>query len=178
MRALPVLVSVLALCLPALAHGQSLVVHGSAGPTLVDRGYSLATGLGWDPWSRLTLAVNVERTHLFSRVRGDGRGGSSAFRGGTVTLGAAELRVALWPRDRVSPYLVAGVAAGVSRPNVTPVFPSRVTNDVRAAFAGAGIHVPLRPRISVFADVRLMVGAEAGETLAVAPLRAGVSWRF
>ena len=178
MRVLPVFVSFLVLCVPTLAHSQSLVVHGSAGPTLIDRGYSLAGGAGWAPWSRVTLSVNLERTHLSSRVSGDGRGGSSTFRGGTLTLGAAELRVALFPRDRVTPYVLAGYAAGVSRPNVNRMFPVRVTNDVRAVFGGAGIQVPLRPQLSLFADARMMLGEEANELLAVVPLRAGLSWWF
>ena len=32
--------------------------------------------------------------------------------------------------------------------------------------------------VSLFADGRMMIGAEAGELLAVAPIRAGVAWRF
>jgi len=57
-------------------------------------------------------------------------------------------------------------------------FPDSVTNDARAIFFGGGIHVPLKERISLFADGRMMIGAEAGELLAVAPIRAGVAWRF
>ena len=178
MRVLPVFVSFLVLCVPTVAHSQSVVVQGSAGPTLVNGGYSLAVGAGWRPWSRVTLSVNVERTHLSSRERSDGRGGRAGFRGGTLTLGAAELSVALFARDRVTPYVLAGYAAGVSRPNVNRMFPVRVTNDVQAVFGGAGIHVPLRPQISLFADARLMLGEEANELLAVAPLRIGLSWRF
>ena len=71
-----------------------------------------------------------------------------------------------------------GFAAGVSRPNVNELFPDPVTNNVRAIFFGGGIHVPLKERVSLFADARMMVGAEAGELLAVAPIRAGVAWRF
>ena len=178
MRVLAVFVSGLVLCVPTLAHSQSLVVHGSAGPTFVDRGYSLNAGAGSAPWSRVTLSANLERTHLSSREDTDGRGGSSAFRGGTLTLGAAELRVALFARDRVTPYVLAGFAAGVSRPSVNRLFPGRVTNDVRAVFGGAGIQVPLRPRLNLFLDARLMLGEEANELLAVAPLRAGLSWWF
>lgn len=178
MRRLPVFVSFLMLWVPTLAHSQSVVVQGSAGPTLVDRGYSLAAGAGWVPWSRVTLSLNLERTHLVSRVSSDGRGGTAGFRGGTLTLGAAELRVALFPRNRMTPYVLAGYAAGVARPNVNRTFPERVTNDVRAVFGGAGIQVPLRPRISLFADARMMLGEEAHELLAVAPLRVGVCWWF
>ena len=34
------------------------------------------------------------------------------------------------------------------------------------------------PNLGLFADVRMMLGDEANELLAVAPLRAGLSWRF
>ena len=178
MRLFPFFAMLLALGLPAPAHSQSFVVHGSAGPTLVDRGYSVAGGAGWTPGSRLTVSVNLERTHLVSRERDDGRGGSAAFRGGTLTLGTAEVRVALLGRTRVTPYLLAGYGAGVSRPNVTARFPVAVTNDVRAVFGGAGLHVPLPRDLAVFADARMLLGTEANELLGVAPLRIGVSWRF
>ena len=66
----------------------------------------------------------------------------------------------------------------MSRPNVNTAFPDPVANDVRAIFFGGGIHVPVKERVSIFADGRMMVGSEAGELLAVAPMRAGVAWRF
>lgn len=160
------------------ANAQSLVLQGSAGPTLVDSGYSLAGAIGWTPHHQVTVLFDLERTHVSSRFTSDGRGGGSAFRGGTFTFGAAELQVALRGRDRVSPYVLGGFGAGVSRPNVNETFPDPVTNTVRAFFLGGGIHVPLRDRISAFADARMIVGAEAGELLAMAPLRAGIAWRF
>lgn len=178
MRVITGLVSLLLLACPPLASGQSFGLQGSGGPTLVETGYSLAGGIGFLPSSRLTVLLDVERTHLSSQVRSDGRGGVSGFRGGTLTLVAAHLRVTPFGHDRVGPYGLAGFAAGVSRPNVTELFPDRVTNDVRAVFFGGGIHVPLGERISLFADGRMMVGTEAGELLAVAPLRTGIAWRF
>ena len=93
-------------------------------------------------------------------------------------MGAAELRVTLLGRDRITPYGLAGFGAGVSRPNVNELFPERHTNDVRAVFFGGGIQVPLRERLILFADARMIVGEEAGELLAAAPLRVGVAWRF
>ena len=93
-------------------------------------------------------------------------------------MGTAELRVTLLGRNRITPYGLAGLGAGVSRPNVNEIFPEPRTNGVRAIFFGGGIHVPLRQQLSLFADARVMVGAEAGELLAVAPLRAGLAWRF
>ena len=89
-----------------------------------------------------------------------------------------ELRAALRGGNRVSPYVLGGFGAGVSRPNVNDTFPDPVTNNVRAFFFGGGISVPLRQRIHVFADARMIVGAEAGELLAIAPARAGIAWRF
>jgi len=161
-----------------VAHAQSLQLQAAAGPTIIDGGYSVTAGLGFLPLSRVGLMLSFERTHLASRSRSDGRGGVSGFRGGTLTLGAAELQVALFPRERIGPYGLAGFAAGVSRPNVNPMFPNPVTNDVRAMFFGGGIRVPLNDRIAFFADGRMMIGAEAGELLAVAPVRGGLSWRF
>ena len=160
MRVIPVLVFLL-LASPSIASAQSFLLHGSAGPTLIDNGYSLAGGLGFSPTSHVTVLFDVERTHLSSRL-----------------LGSAQLRVTPLGRDRVGPYGLVGLAAGVSRPNVNEMFPDPVTNDVRAIFFGGGIHVPLKERVSLFADARMMVGAEAGELLAVAPIRAGVAWRF
>jgi hypothetical protein len=177
MRVIPGLMSLLVLACPCIASGQSFVVQGSAGATLNDSGYSLAAGGGFSPASPLTILLEFERTHLSGRVSNDGRGGTSAFRGGTLTLAAAHLRVAPFGRDRVGPYGLAGFAAGVSQPNVNELFPDRVTNDVRAIFFGGGIHVPLGG-ISLFADGRLMVGEEAGELVAVAPIRAGLAFRF
>ena len=177
MRVIPSLVFFL-LTTPWIASAQSFVLQGSAGPTLVDSGYSLAGGIGYSATSRLAVLFDIERTHLSSRLSSDGRGGFSGFRGGTLTLGSAQLRVTPFGRDRVGPYGLVGFAAGVSRPNVNELFPDPVTNDVRAMFFGGGIHVPIKERVSFFADGRMMIGAEAGESLAVAPIRAGVAWRF
>jgi hypothetical protein len=164
---------------PAHASAQRFTAHASGGPTLTDSGYSAAAGLGVGVTSRLTVDVTVERTHLSSQVTRDARGVTSGFRGGTLTLGAAQLRASLFDRRRIGPYGVVGFAAGVSRPNVTEHFPTPVTNDVRVVFAGGGIHVPLTSRLSAFADARMMLGAEGIEGIvAVAPLHAGLAFRF
>jgi hypothetical protein len=177
MRIILSILSLLFFIIPRV-HAQSLVVRGAAGATLNDRGVSAALGVGFAPSSRITLAVDVERTHLFSRLTSDGRGGFSGFRGGTLTLVAPELRLSVLPSDRLGPYGLIGFAAGVSHPNVNAQFPTAVTNDVRALFFGGGVSLPVNRSLSVVADARLMVGAEAGELLALAPVRAGVSWRF
>ena len=177
MRIIPGLVFLL-LASPCIASAQSFELQGSAGPTLVDTGYSLAAGVGFSPTSHLTVQFDVERTYLSSQLRSDGRDGFAGFRGGTLTLGSAQLRVTPFGRHRVGPYGLAGFAVGVSRPNVNQAFPDPVTNDVRGIFFGGGIHVPVQERLSIFADGRMMVGSEAGELLAVAPIHAGIAWRF
>jgi hypothetical protein len=173
-RVLPLLVFLV----PADASAQSFTVHAAAGPTVVDRGYSIAAGAGFLANPRVTLQFGLERSHLATRTRGDGRGGGSVFRGGTLTYGSAELALSLFGRDRVTPYGLAGFAAGISHPTVNASFPDRVTNEVRAVFFGGGMHVPIGDGLSVFADGRLVIGGEAGETLALVPVRAGVGWRF
>ena len=178
MRVIRGLIFLLFLLTPCIAGAQSFLLQGSAGPTLVDSGYSLAGGIGYSPTSHLSVLFDVERTHLSSRLSSDGRGGFAGFRGGTLTLGSAQLRVTPFGHDRVGPYGLVGFAAGVSHPNVNEMFADPVTNDVRAIFFGGGIYVPLQKRLSLFADGRMMIGAEAGELLAVAPIRAGVAWRF
>ena len=167
----------LAFCPPA-ARGQSFELYGSAGPTITDAGLSLAGGVGVSPTSRLTLFANIERTHLLGQIRRE-TDSTSYFRGGTYLLGSAELRFAPRGRGRVGPFAVAGFAAGVSRPNVNEVFPTPATNGARAFFGGGGLLVPLGQRFTAFADARMLIGAEGSEGIvAVAPVRAGVAWRF
>jgi len=168
----------LMLAAPDAATGQSLELFGSAGPTITDDGNSFAVGAGFSPHSRLTLVFSFERTHLESRTR-QFPGGSSSFRGGTLYLGAAELRVVPFGRGRFGPYGLAGLATGVSYPNVNDRFPNPVTNHVAAMSLGGGIHAPIDERFTVFADVRMTVGAEGNDGMVgVAPARVGVSWRF
>lgn len=147
---------------------------------MTDAGYSVAAGVGFSPTSRLTFLVDVERTHLSTQVETDPRGSITTFRGGAVTLGTAALRVSVFGLDRIGPYAIAGFGAGVSKPHVTPTFPTRVTNNVYAPFVGGGFQVPLNDRLTIFADGRMMlvVGTESDELLGVAPIRAGVTWRF
>ena len=136
MRLRSVLAIALLLSAPVFARAQAFNIQAAAGPTLVDRGYSVAGGAGWSPWSRVTLTLDAERTVLSTRVTSDGRGGGSTFRGGAMVLGAAGVRVSLFPPHRLTPYVVAGFARGRSTPTVNDTFPDRVTNTVRAVFAG------------------------------------------
>lgn len=178
MPSIGVLLFVILLLSPGVASAQSFGLYGSAGPTLIDAGHSFAAGAGFSPASRLSFVFGFERTHLSSRTTRD-RDTVSHFRGGTLFLGTAEVRFAPLGRGRVGPFALAGIAAGVSRPNVNEVFPDPVTNGARALFFGGGIDVPLGDRFSIIADARMTVGVEGYDgVVAVAPLRAGVAWRF
>lgn len=178
MRVSSVLLTLLLFTCPAAARAQSFGVQASAGPTLIDPGYSVAAGVGLYPGSHVALLFNFDRTHQPTEVRTDGRGGETATRRGTVLLGTGELQVSLFPRHRVSPYGLAGFGAGRTRLNVNERFPNPVRNDVRIVFFGGGIQVPLGDRAGVFADTRVMIGSEGNELLGLWPLRAGVALRF
>ena len=175
-----VLIVSLVLVVPAIASGQSLELYGAAGPTLTDPGSSVAAGGGFSPRPWITVAFGVERTQLSTQTTFDEQGRIlSSFRGGTMYLGTGEVRVTPLGPDRLGPYGLAGLAAGVSRPHVTARYPDRVTNQVRAVLAGGGLQVPVGGRLSLFAEARMMLGAEGIEGIvAVAPLRAGLAWRF
>jgi hypothetical protein len=178
LRRIPLLLFVILLLIPRAARSQSIELYGSAGPTITDEGNSVAAGVGFPLHSRLTLLASLERTHLSSTMTRDGDV-FSYFRGGTLVLGNAELRVFPFGRGRVGPYGLGGLAAGRSRPNVNEIFPHPVTNDVLAMFIGGGLLVPIGDRLSAFADARMQFGAEGTEGIvAVAPIRAGLSWRF
>ena len=180
MRIILAVMTALLLVSSPVASAQSFGLQGSAGPTMTDPGHSLAAGVNFSPTPWLTLMVDLERTHISSQIRTYDDGVTAAFRGGTAILASPAVQVSLLGRDRVGPYAIVGLAAGVSRPNVTDLFPDRVTNEVRAPFAGGGIQVPLRNRVTLFAEARLMlvVGKEADDLFAVAPFRAGVAWHF
>jgi hypothetical protein len=178
MRILPMLIVATLLLAPRSAHSQAVEIYGSAGPTIVDEGHSVAAGLSFSPNSRLSVLASGERTHVFSGTR-RADGFISNFRGGTLYLGSAELRVTPFGRDRFGPYGLTGLAAGISKPNVNEFFPNPVTNEVVAAFLGGGLQAPLGERFRVFADFRMLVGAEGREGIVgVAPVRAGLSFRF
>lgn len=163
---------------PAVATAQSFVVQGSAGPTMIDPGYSLAAGVGYSPNSHITVLAQVDHNHLSSRFTDNGRGVQSAFRGGQVTLFTGEAQLSVFGSDRLTPYALAGIGVGISHPTVNEFFPERVTNHASGIFVGGGLRVPLRDRLNLFADARMIVGADAGETLGLAPVRVGVAWRF
>src|SRR5687768_14713421 len=140
-----------------LANAQSWSVHGSAGPTLRDPGYSVAAGVEFAPNRYLALGVNGERTHLADYVRHYGDV-ISTFRGATLTLATAELRVTPFGNHRWGPYGLIGTGAGVARANHDPRFPGEgTTGRVRSVFMGGGLHLPIRERLSAFAEFRMML---------------------
>ena len=170
--------SALMLLLAPSAAAQTLGVQGSAGATLVDAGYNFSAAVVFAPSDRVSIALGYDHTHIESRTRTTGIE-TSSFRGGTLYLGSAEVKVTLFRRNRAGPYGLAGLAAGWARPNVNAVFPDRITNDARAILVGGGVHVPVGERASVFADARMIFGSEGRNgTLAVAPVRIGMSWTF
>lgn len=160
------------------AASQSILLQGSGGPTLIDAGSSVAAGIAVPMSPRIALAASVERTHLSSRTeRHDNV--ISLFRGGTFLMASAELQVAPFAGQGVRPFALAGFAIGRSRPNVNHTFPDRVVNAARAVFVGGGLHVPLTPHLSAFADSRFMFGVEGDDGIvALAPVRGGLAWRF
>jgi hypothetical protein len=180
MRRIACLSVLLLLASRGLANAQSFGVHGSAGPILRESGYSAAAGVEYSPISYVAFVFNVERTHIPSRVDRDGDV-ISTFRGATLTLGTAELRVTPFGHHRVGPYGLIGTGAGVARSNEDQRFPGEgTTGSVRSVFLGGGLHVPLRRRLSIVAEFRMMLVAEVkGEgLLGAGPLRAGLAWRF
>jgi hypothetical protein len=178
MRMIPVLWVALLVAVPRAASSQSFELYGSAGPTITDPGNSVAAGVGFSPTSRLTFIASVERTRLSTQIERD-RDVTSFFRGGTLLLGSGELRFTPRGLNRVGPFVLAGFAAGSSRPNVNATFPNPVKHEAGAGFVGGGLLVPINEHAAFVADVRMMSGAEGTEGIvAVAPLRAGLTWRF
>jgi hypothetical protein len=177
-RLISVLMFLVLLAWPAVARGQSVEVHGSAGPTMLDTGNSVAAGVAISPTSWLTILFTGERTHVQSRITREGNL-ISASRGGTLLLATTEVRFTPFGRRRFGPYGLTGLAFGVSRPNVNEMFPHRVTHAVAGMFMGGGVSAPVGERLTIFADARMLVGGEGREGMvAVAPVRAGIAWRF
>ena len=141
MRAVRAAVTALLLTVPAIASAQALEAHGSAGPTVTDTGYSLSAGVGFSPTPRLTIIVDVQQIRLATRVQTDLRG-TTRTAGGTATLGEASLRVSLFGKERVDPYAIVGIGAGVSKPASIGTFPDRGSIDVHASFVGGGFRAP------------------------------------
>jgi hypothetical protein len=67
------------------------------------------------------------------------------------------------PADRASPFAIAGIGGGVSRPNVNTRFPDAVRNDLRVLYVGGGVRVPLRRGFSLSGDVRRVLALEGND---------------
>jgi hypothetical protein len=189
-----VAVSLLAVMIPGVAMGQTpddvtartatgpsqrerMRLQVAAGPTLIGEGSVISAALGYSPVSRLDLFASVERIHLPFELE-EFPGGQGATRGGTLMFVTGEARFTLRP-NRLSPFVMAGGGAGVSRPTVNATFPDPVRNDLRVLYIGGGVSVPLRGGFRIVGEARCMLALEGYDSvLAVWPVRAGVAWRF
>lgn len=177
----------LALCvfLPGFASAQGtggpISVHASAGTNVNVGGNTQSVAVGVATGPRVSFLLGAERLHMPTEVT-EFEDGSSVTRGGTATFVSGEIRVLPLTRDRVSPYLLAGLGVGVSRPNVNEMFPDEITNRAVFSFFGGGVHAPVTSRLSVFGDLRLVLMSEradaGGGVFLFVPVRAGVTWRF
>jgi hypothetical protein len=164
--------------LPRVAEAQSpFNVQAAAGVLTNGGGTVQSVSLGYSPNARFMLVASGERNHVPSEVRYY-ENGYSASRGGTLRFVTGELRVALLPARRISPYVLAGLGKGVSRPNVNALFPDPVKHDATSLFFGAGVRVGLGAHLALLGDARLSGYGENGEVGLLAPIRAGVAWRF
>lgn len=161
---------------PASAQGTGprLTVLGGVG-THLNGGVggdteSIAAGLSI---GRFDLLVGGERIHIPTDESAFG-----ATRGGTSRFVTGEIRVSPATFGRTSPYVLAGLGRGTSRPTVNARFPTPVTNDAWLVFAGAGARVALTGRLAAFADVRAGIQGELDSAFLLVPLRVGLAWRF
>ena len=195
MRVVAAAIAALCVCVPCVATGQPsrsasmsddtegqrrprFSVQVAAGPTLVDRATAVSAAAGYAPTSWLELLVNVERIDAPMQTTRY-PGGYSISRGGTLTFVSAEVRLAPLPEARVSPFAMAGVGRGVSRPTVNAEFPDPVRNDLQLFYLGGGARVPLRGGISLLGDARAMLALEGYDSvLGIWSVRGGIAWRF
>lgn len=153
--------------------GERLTLQVAGGPTLSDRGKILSAAFGYSPASRLELLLNIECSYRALHLEPSNRGYSG---GGGLMFASGELRLALRPPDRVSPFAVAGAGGGVSRPDVDVTHGS---SNLFVVYVGGGVRVPLRRGFSLFGDARIIIDVENEDRVSrVWPVRAGVAWRF
>jgi hypothetical protein len=177
-------VSVLSLVVPAVAAAQNaggrVSLRGAFGSSVNVGGNAQALSVGFSLGNRVDILINGERIHMPTEVTQHERGFSST-RGGTTTFVSGEVQVLPFTLSRVSPYALAGVGRGISRPNVNDLFPDPVTNDAGLLFFGGGVRVPVTDRLSVFGDLRFVLQIESagdGDLFLFVPVRGGVVWRF
>jgi hypothetical protein len=170
-------VFVLLWVVPATAAGQrahsGVSLQAAVGTHVNTGGDGQSVALGFSPNQRWDFLIGAERSHWPTEVTS-----ASATRGGTAMLVTGEMRFAPFTVNRVSPYALAGVGRGLSRPNVNEFFPSRVTNDAWLMSFGGGVRVDLNQRLSAFADMRSGILGERDVVVLVLPVRAGITWRF
>lgn len=172
-----VVAAVAAMLLPTTASGQStglaVTVQAAAGTHLNAGGdlQSIAVGLSPSRW--VDLLISGERTHLPTE-----RGAFGATRGGTATFVSGEIRVFPVTFGRTSPYALASLGWGNSRPTVNDVFPDRVSNRAWMLLFGGGARVGLTTRLSAFADVRVGIQGELDVIGLRVPIRGGLAFRF
>jgi hypothetical protein len=180
---LPLVLAVLSLVWPAVAAGQGtgigVSVQGAVGTHIGDGGDTQSASLGVWFGKRFGVVVNAERSHVPTDVT-HFEDGYSAARGATTRFVSGEFRYVPVTYKRISPYVIAGVGRGVSRPNVNEFFPDRVTHTVTLVFPGFGSSVRLTEHLSAFADLRVMFQSRVGEPDAgvFGPVRGGLAWRF
>jgi hypothetical protein len=168
---------------PAIAAGQgthiAVSVQGAVGSHLGDGGDTESIGLGLAFGQRFGVVVNAERSHVPSDVTFF-TDGYAASRGADTRFVSGEFRYVPVTYKRLSPYVIAGIGRGVSRPNVNAFFPDRVTHTVTLVFPGFGARVGLTEHLSAFADLRIMFQSRSGEPDAgmFGPIRGGLAWRF
>jgi hypothetical protein len=159
--------------------GIRVTVQGALGTHLGDGGDTESIGVGLAFGERFGVVVNVERSHVPSDVTfyDDGY---AASRGATTRFVTGEFRYVPITWKRLSPYVLAGIGRGVSRPNVNAFFPEPVTHDVMLVFPGFGARVRMTDHLSAFADLRIMFQSRRGEPDAgmFGPIRGGLAWRF
>lgn len=195
MRVMAAAIAAICMFVPCVATAQSLrsastpddtegqrrpqfSVQVAGGPTLGGRATAVSAAAGYAPVSWLEVLVNVERIDAPMRSTRY-TDGYSISRGATMTLVSGEVRVAPLPAARVSPFAVVGVGGGVLRPNVNAQFPNEVTNELRVAYLGSGVRVPIRRRISLLADARAILAIEGYDSVVgIWAVRGGVAWRF
>ena len=176
-RRVLIAVAALSVVLPALASGQGtrvrVIGQAAAGAQLNVGGDNWSIAVGLAPNERLDLLVSAERIHLPTDSSRFG-----ATRGGTATFVSGEVRFVPATFGRTSPYVLASLGGGTSRPTVSETFPDQVENDAWLLLFGGGARVGLTRRLSVFADIRVGIQGELDVIGLLVPLRAGLAFGF
>ena len=178
-----VTITLLFMVAPGVASGQDtgtgLSVQGALGPLVNAGGSSQSLSFGFSPDERIGFLVSAERIHLPTEVKRH-EFGYAATRGGTTTFISGEVRVSPFAFNRASPYALAGIGRGTSRPNVNDLFPGGDTSDAGMMFAGGGVRLAVTKHVSAFMDMRFVLQVDRSDTgvFLFLPFRAGLAWRF